>query len=193
MEKASESSAALGNRLKQLRQRNGLSQREMGRQAGVTNSNISMIEQGLISPSITSLERLLAVIPMSLEQFFSWNPETAEGQVFRSDSIGTTPGSDSGLQVQTLPPGGLSFAGVAPPILERRFLAPGSDTGSQFRKEPHALIAWLLEGELELSMGARVFSLASDDGFYLPAQQVYRLRNLARVGAHLVWARASAQ
>lgn len=191
MDKTSESSIALGQRLKQVRQLKGLSQRELGRRAGVTNSNISMIEQGLISPSVTSLERLLAVIPMSLEQFFTWNPEAAEERVFRADNLKAVDGPGSGLQIQTLPPHTLTIAGDKPLYLERCFLEPGSDTGAQCRKESHPLVGWLLKGEIELSMGASVFSLAESDGFYLPAEQLYRLRNLSDGEAILMLGRGA--
>ncbi len=178
MVKASESCIALGQRLKQVRQLNGLSQRELGRQAGVTNSNISMIEQGLISPSITSLERLLAVFPMSLEQFFTWNQKTAGGEVFRAQNLEALEESSFGLRIQTLPPHGSTSAGDKPRYLERCLLDPGSDTGAGCIKTPYSLLGWLLEGEVELSIGPRVFSLGENDGFYVPAQQLYRLRNL---------------
>ena len=48
---------ALGERLRLVRELNGLSQRELARRAGVTNSNISLIEQGQISPSVGSLAK----------------------------------------------------------------------------------------------------------------------------------------
>lgn len=189
MDRTSESSVALGERLKRVRELKGLSQREMGRRAGITNSNISMIEQGLISPSITSLERLLAVIPMSLEQFFTWNPSVAEGQVFRAESLKSVEELGAGLHVQKLHAQSLSLADDNALSLVHCVLEPGSDTGARSRKEPYSLLAWLLKGEVELTMGVRVFSLVENDGFYLPAQQIYRLRNFTQLEAVLIWAR----
>ena len=58
-------------RLKKIREVFGFSQRELAKRAGVTNSSISMIEQGLVSPSIQSLSRILSVFPISLADFFS--------------------------------------------------------------------------------------------------------------------------
>lgn len=191
MDKTSESSVALGLRLKQLRQLSGLSQREWGRRAGVTNSNISMIEQGLISPSITSLERLLAVIPLSLEQFFTWKPEAAEGRVFRAESLLSVDGPGSGLRIQAVPPQASNPADDKPLSLERCILDPGSDTGVQCKMESRPILGWLLRGELQLSTGASVFSLAENDGFYLPALQLYRLRNLSDAEAILMLGRGA--
>ncbi len=59
-------------RLKLIRETFGLSQRELAKRAGVTNSSISMIELGQVSPSIQSLERILSAIPISLSVFFGF-------------------------------------------------------------------------------------------------------------------------
>src|SRR5690625_5609722 len=77
----------LGQRLKWVRERNGLSQRELARRAGVTNSNISMIEQGAVSPTVNSLTRLLDVIPLSLAQFFACDPERDSGAIYRAGEL----------------------------------------------------------------------------------------------------------
>lgn len=45
-----------GTRLKLVRERNNLSQRELARRSGLTNSTISQIEQNRVSPSVSSLK-----------------------------------------------------------------------------------------------------------------------------------------
>ncbi len=62
----------VGARLQTIRKLKGLSQRELAKRAGVTNSTISMIEKNSVSPSISSLKKVLGGIPMSLVEFFSW-------------------------------------------------------------------------------------------------------------------------
>lgn len=47
----------LGARLKLVRKIHGISQRQLARQAGVTNATVSFIEQGRVSPSVGSLEK----------------------------------------------------------------------------------------------------------------------------------------
>ncbi len=48
----------------------GISQRELAKRAGVTNSTISMIEKNSVSPSVSSLKKVLSGLPMSLMDFF---------------------------------------------------------------------------------------------------------------------------
>lgn len=52
-----------GARLKLVRESYKLSQRELARRSGVTNATISLIEQNRVSPSISSLKKLLEGIP----------------------------------------------------------------------------------------------------------------------------------
>lgn len=63
--------AELGIRLKAIREFYGWSQRELAKRAGVPNSAISVIEQGTVSPSVSSLEKVLKGFPIALEDFFS--------------------------------------------------------------------------------------------------------------------------
>lgn len=66
----------VGERLQAIRKLKGLSQRELAKRAGVTNSTISMIEKNSVSPSISSLRKVLSGIPMSMVEFFSVEPGT---------------------------------------------------------------------------------------------------------------------
>ncbi|MBR9911920.1 MAG: helix-turn-helix domain-containing protein [Gammaproteobacteria bacterium] len=61
----------LGIRLKALREFYGWSQRELAKRAGIPNSAISVIEQGAVSPSVLSLEKVLKGFPISLPDFFA--------------------------------------------------------------------------------------------------------------------------
>ena len=63
----------IGVRLQIVRRIAGYSQRELAKRANVTNSTISLIEQGRVSPSVSSLQKVLSGIPMSLADFFEPN------------------------------------------------------------------------------------------------------------------------
>ena len=63
----------VGAHLKSVRQMYGLSQRELAKRAGVTNGLISLIEQNRVSPSVSSLKKVLDGIPMALADFFTFD------------------------------------------------------------------------------------------------------------------------
>jgi transcriptional regulator with XRE-family HTH domain len=54
------------NVLRRARAKAGLSQRELGRQAGVSQTTISLIEDGKTSPRFETLDRLLSVCGFEL-------------------------------------------------------------------------------------------------------------------------------
>ena len=49
----------IGARLQLVRKSKDLSQRELAKRVGVTNSTISLIEQNKVSPSVSSLKKVL--------------------------------------------------------------------------------------------------------------------------------------
>jgi len=57
----------VGRLLKETRERHGLSQRRLARRAGTTQAVVSRIEQGRASPSVDTLERLLAAMGWELD------------------------------------------------------------------------------------------------------------------------------
>jgi Predicted transcriptional regulator with C-terminal CBS domains len=108
-----------GRRLRQLRQEFGLSQRELARRAGMTNANLSMIEQGRVSPSIQTLEKILRAIPVSLADFFR-SGELVSPVVFHRSN-----------QIKVSQPGGEFFMSYRSghgdrPILVQGYLAVGA-------------------------------------------------------------------
>jgi transcriptional regulator with XRE-family HTH domain len=64
-------SVDIGNRLRHVRLMHNLSQRELAKRAGVTNSTISLIESNASNPSVGALKRILDGIPIGLAEFFS--------------------------------------------------------------------------------------------------------------------------
>ena len=67
-------SVDIGGRLRFIRARQKLSQRELAKRSGVTNSTISLIESNQMNPSVGALKRILDGIPMGLAEFFAAHP-----------------------------------------------------------------------------------------------------------------------
>lgn len=141
-----------GVRLKLLRELAGISQRELAKRAGMTNSSISTIEQGLVSPSVQSLARILAAIPISLPDFFSLTP--AAMRVVSSSSFRLPQ-----IQAQTV---------ILPAYCSCTFLVAPSD-----------LSGVVLSGVLTLVLSEGPQVLTQGQSFYVPAGQLFRLSNLA--------------
>ncbi len=77
----------IGERLKAVRRMYGLSQRELAKRAGVTNGTISLIEQNRVSPSVSSLKKVLDGVPMSIAEFFTLDLEQSPQVFFGRDEL----------------------------------------------------------------------------------------------------------
>src|SRR5271154_1911621 len=77
----------VGERLRFLRNRNKLSQRELAKRAGITNSTISLIESNQTNPSVGALKRILDGIPIGLAEFFALEPEKPRRAFYRADEL----------------------------------------------------------------------------------------------------------
>jgi len=77
----------VGAHLRAVRTMYGMSQRELAKRAGVTNGLISLIEQNRVSPSVSSLKKVLDGIPMSLAEFFTLDLSATPQVFFARDEL----------------------------------------------------------------------------------------------------------
>lgn len=163
----------VGARLQALRKLKGLSQRELAKRSGVTNSTISMIEKNSVSPSISSLKKVLGGIPMSLVEFFSMDAAAEEKQqvVYRADEL-----TDIGTANISMRLVGRVQPGRALAFLDETY-PPGSDTGADMYAHEGEEAGILLEGKLELTVAEDVFILEPGDSYYFESARPHRFRN----------------
>lgn len=125
--------ALVGARILQLRTLTGLSQRELAKRAGMTNSVICTIEQGKVSPSVSSLAKLLSGLGLSLSEFFSLSFAPSDSLLLDEPTLTQrqillTPGTVTNLSM--VAQGGVCIACVSGKVLVRGLngsqrLAPG--------------------------------------------------------------------
>jgi len=162
----------VGAHLKAVRTLHGLSQRELAKRAGVTNGLISLIEQNRVSPSVSSLKKVLDGIPMSLADFFTLD-EVQEPDVFFDKE--TLPDLGSGpvsLRLVAARRGNRSMA-----ILQERY-QPGADTGEDMRSHRGEAGGIVCRGEIEVTIGSQSRILGPGDAYYFSTATPHRFRNL---------------
>src|ERR1700734_1684440 len=170
----------VGTHLKAVRQMYGLSQRELAKRAGVTNGLISLIEQNRVSPSVSSLKKVLDGIPMALAEFFTLDL-AGKPEVFfpRSElaDIGT------GAVELRLVGGRLAKRNMS--ILHERY-APNADTGEEMLAHAGEEGGGVVKGKIELSVGGESRILGPGDAYYFKSTLPHRFRNIGREECEIV-------
>jgi len=177
-----------GTRLKLVRERFQLSQRELARRSGVTNSTISNIEQNRVSPSVSSLKKLLQSIPMSLADFFTFDePPKQERFVFRSDEQ-----PDLGREGLRLLLVGATLPGRDMRML-RELYAAGAHSGDEMIVHTEGEECGVVtRGTIELTIDGQTSILNPGDGYYIPTTLPHRFRNIGQDEAEVISANTPA-
>ncbi len=160
----------IGNRLRHVRMRANLSQRELSKRAGVTNSTISLIESNQTNPSVGALKRILDGIPIGLAEFFATEPETPKKPFYRADElVEIGKGPISYRQV------GESLIGRSLQILMERY-EPGADTGKVPLVHDGEEGGIVLSGRLEVTVDGDRRILGPGDAYYFESRRPHRFR-----------------
>ena len=159
----------LGEKLKSLRQAHGLSQRALAQLAGLTHGNLSHIEQGKISPSVLTLEKLLNALQVPMASFFAMEEPAC---IVPAAHWATA--NDSGVQWQSME----IIAAHHPTHLVVHTLQPGAVQSRDFQRHRGVIAGCVMSGRLELRLDDTLHQLVPGDGFYFSHLRSFRLTNL---------------
>jgi transcriptional regulator with XRE-family HTH domain len=167
----------VGARLRAVREKVGLSQRELAKRAGVTNSTISLLEQEAHSPSLASLHRILSAIPITLADFFAL-PTSRQNVLFydREDLAVVTRG-ETDLRVL-----GAERRDKQLQLFIERY-QPGAGTGDEPLAHEGETAAVVLVGTIEVTVDGVSRVLRRGGGYQLFGSQPYTLKNIGRIVA----------
>jgi transcriptional regulator with XRE-family HTH domain len=170
----------IGQRLRQLRQRLGLSQRELARRAGLSNATISMIESNQVSPSVSALKQVLSAIDVGIADFFA-SAETETGRiVFRADELTEIAGGAvSYKQV------GANLAGRSLQMVHERY-RPGAQSGKHMLSHQGEEAGVVIKGRLGLEVEGRRYELGPGDAYFFDSRKPHAFRNLGESDLILV-------
>ena len=173
----------VGARLRLIRMAKGLSQRELAKRAGVTNSAISMIEKNTVSPSINSLTKVLMGVPMSLVEFFDEKspPALAYPVVYRQRDL-----LDVGMGAVEMKLVGKSFCRARSMDCLINYYPPGKDSGEAPLLCKGEVVGYVLSGELELTVDNHFFQVKAGDSFYFETHLPHRFHNKQHVGCEFI-------
>src|ERR1700752_74430 len=139
----------VGARLRSVRTTFGVSQRGRARRAGVTNGTISLIEQNRVSPSVSSMKKVLDGVPMSLSEFFYLHLHLNPQVFYARDEL-----TDIGDREVSLRLVAAQRPNRAMTIMHERY-RPKADTGSDMLSHKGEEGGIVVAGRIELTVGAQ--------------------------------------
>lgn len=175
----------VGARLRTVRTTFGMSQRELARRAGVTNGMISLIEQNRVSPSVSSLKKVLDGVPMSLAEFFSLDLTAAPQAFFAVEELVEVGNAAVSRRVVAAKRPARQLA-----VLHERFaVGAATDEQGSGRGEEGGVV---VRGRIEITVGGAIRILGPGEAYYFSRQLPHRFRNVGREVCELVSASAPA-
>ncbi|MHC5308304.1 cupin domain-containing protein [Bartonella sp. LJL80] len=170
----------IAGRLRFVRMRAGLSQRQLGERAHVTHSTISLIEAGKSNPSVGALKRILDGIPIDMGEFFSLQPDHPKQVFYQAEELlEIGKGKISFKQI------GERFPMRALQILKECY-QPGADTGKVPLVHEGEEGGIVISGRLEVSVEDERRILGAGDAYYFESRRPHRFRCVGNVECHVV-------
>lgn len=160
----------LGDRLRELRQRHGLTLRELAAKAEVSPGLLSQLENGLTDPSLSTLRKLAVVFDAEIASLFS-EPNAPLVHLSR-------PGERIMLAA---PKGQIAFERLTPGRGElevlRAVLQPGDVSATEPRGHDSTECVTVIEGEIVAEVGEQAYTVAAGDALTFDSKLPHRYRN----------------
>ncbi len=170
----------IGNRIKQLRTRKGLTLEELADRCELSKGFLSQLERDLTSPSISTLEDICEVLGISLSNFFK--KEEDDKLIFKKDDFYIKENEDS--MITWLVPN--AQKNEMEPIMYD--LSPGAKT-SEVEPYEGEEFGYVLRGNVTLVNVTRneSYHLKRGDTFYMKGMDTHYLINESDHDSRFIW------
>ena len=168
----------IGNKIRELRTRKGLTLEELASRSELTKGFLSQLERDLTSPSIDSLSDILEALGTNLAEFFQ--EDKNDQFIFHADDFFVDERED--CTVNWIVPNTQKNQ-MEPILLE---LPEG---GESFTVDPHdgEEFGYVLEGAIILMVGEEKHIVHKGETFYLSGKSRHYLKNEKKTTAKVLW------
>lgn len=170
----------IGEKIKYLRQANGLTQEELADRCELSKGFISQLERNMTSPSIATLIDILDSLGTDLPAFFQ--EQTAGQVVFSQQDYAVKDNSDQGHEICWLIPN--AQKNRMEPIIVT--LQPNGQTDTDHPHEGEEF-GYVLEGQIVICVGRRKIKARRGDSFQISPAEPHALHNPGRRIARVLW------
>lgn len=169
----------IGEKIKTLRVRRGLTQEELADRCELTKGYISQLERDLTSPSIATLIDLLESLGSSLNNFFSETEE--EKMVFRNEDVFVKE-FDGSYTINWIIPNAQKNM-MEPILLEMESF---SETKPDHPHEGEEF-GYVLSGSIYLHYGEEKHKVKKGESFYFKTRHTHYISNPGKNIARILW------
>jgi transcriptional regulator with XRE-family HTH domain len=164
----------VGARVRALRQERNLSLRALAELSELSPNTISLVERGMTSPSVSTLQRLATALAVPITSFFVHPVETVKAIFTHADE--RTRAGSANVVLESL---GFGLEGQScDPFLVT--LKPGAGSGRRVMVHSGSELVYCLDGELSYEVGDERYHLIVGDSLLFRAEQPHRWHNPAQ-------------
>ena len=187
----------IGTRLREERDRVGISQRELARRIGLSASMISQIESGLSKPSVSTLYAIVTELGVSVDDVFRGAEDHADPDHLHGS------GPDDPADDPVVRPDDRHVIDLASGVRWERLTTHrhedvdflhviydvgGSSAGDNvMMRHPGREYGYILSGQLGVQLGFEEHKLGPGDSIGFDSTQPHRLWNLGEEPVHGIW------
>lgn len=169
---------SIGAKLRDLRNKNGLTQQELADRADLSKGFISQLENDLTSPSIATLIDILTLLGSSLKEFFSDDDAsqivfTEEDYFEKSDGSTLTTWIVPTAQKNEMEPITVEFEKGGATVFDL------PHEGEEF--------GYVLCGKVQIIIGEKKVEASAGDSFYYKADKKHRIININDGKSKILW------
>lgn len=170
---------SIGKKIKDLRNKNGLTQEELADRTELTKGYISQLERGQVAPSVITLLDLIECLGTTPSEFFK---ETEKEQVVFSEEGFFEKIDDGGNSIQWIVPS--AQKNQMEPLLV--VLQPHQKLDED---KPHAgeEFGYVIAGRIRLHLGEKTYIVKTGESFYFQANSLHYIENNTARPAKFIW------
>ncbi len=172
----------VGKRIRQLRKRQALTSEDLAKRAGVSQSMISQIERGQVSPSLDTLWKMSHCLKVPLFSFFE-HEDQQEVTVMRKDEQHMLKKVRPNIEYQLLAPSSGKQISFYKLILE-----PGNHSNSPFMFHSGEECGYVIQGAMRAEVDGNIYVLHEGDSIYFNSNLPHRFLNIGDTVSMAVWA-----
>lgn len=171
----------VGKRIRYLRRLQGLTSEELAKLAGISQSMISQIERGQVSPSLETLWKLSHSLKVPVFSFFETEASDAV-TIFRAGEAQLIKRVRPNVSYELLSPSSgkqMSFF--------KMNVSPGEDLNAPFMYHAGEECGIMLSGSLRIEVENEVHMIHEGDSIYFDSSLPHRFMNLGDKDAVAIW------